>query len=465
MTRRFSRSTFLTSRCSRLLPALALALLFFTHFLSAQGTSSERVYQKSEADVHNALQRLHSSIGGRLPVLDGFVDANYSLDNYSRGYYQCSVQIAPASSSGILVKVTAKITAWYAGSGSAPGGYRVLPSNGRLEADFLDHLDDSLGGTASAQISPAVPASATPPSAAPAPPPPTVPEPAAANASNGGKSDLPIIAPPASLPRGVVIPPYSHADSMPSSPASEYLMSPKEKLEEAKLRKDLKADIQSLEEIRRNQVHPTNLVVVKLAGAPVLSSPVPTAKTIFRAEAGDEFEIVNKQENWVQVRIAGESRGWIKTTELDLTGVAESSRSTAELKRSGIATFHISREDTKPFSGEWGPLHGKTVRIIWVEPTSGSTKSTAGEKRSFAKSVFVKADQELASANEPVAGVVLVFDSADGGQISTTLSTLKEWRAGKLSEASFWKRCALDPSDFLQEPSKTTGGNLNIEAQ
>jgi hypothetical protein len=453
------KSRFLMNTCSRLLPALVLAVLFLPHFVFAQGPVSERVYQKSESDVHKALQQLHSSIGGRLPVLEGFVGTDQALDNYSRGYYQCSVQMTPASSGGTLVKVTAKITAWYAGSGPTPGGYRVLPSNGRLEVDFLDHLDDALGGTASAQISPAAPASAVPTNAAPTPPPAAVSEPNAVNLPNSSKPALLPTAPFASLLSGVVIPPYNPANSLPSPSATEDLMSPKEKLEDAKQRKDLKADIESLEEIQSNQVHPTNLAVVKLAGTPVLSLPAASAKTIFRADEGDEFEILDKQENWVHVRIAGQSRGWIKTTELDLPLVAEPSKSTGDLNRSEAPAFHISREETRSFSGEWEPLHGKMVRIIWVEPASG-LRSSAREKRSFAKSVFSKADQELASANQSVAGVVIVFDSADGGQISTTLSTLRQWRAGSLSEASFWKRCALDPSDVLQEPSKTTGGNL-----
>jgi hypothetical protein len=237
-------------------------------------------------------------------------------------------------------------------------------------------------------------------------------------------------------------------------------MSPREKPEEAEQRKNLRADIQALEEIQRNQVHPTNLAVVKLAGTPVLSSPAPSASAIFQADAGDEFEILDRQENWVDVRIAGQSRGWIKATELDLPGVAEHPGSTGDLDRSETPAFHISREELKPFSGNWEPLNGRTVRIIWVEPASASATSSAGEKRSFAKSVFLKAYRELASTNQPVAGVVIVFDAADGGQISATLPTLKQWQAGSLSESSFWKRCALDPSDFLQEPSRATGGNL-----
>ena len=42
------------------------------------------------------------------------------------------------------MRVTAKITAWYSDSTPALSGYRVLPSNGRIETDLLDHLGELL---------------------------------------------------------------------------------------------------------------------------------------------------------------------------------------------------------------------------------------------------------------------------------------------------------------------------------
>jgi len=52
-----------------------------------------------------------------------------------------------------MVRVNATITAWYTNPGSGKSGYQVLPSNGRLETDFLDRLQEALGD----QASPAVP--------------------------------------------------------------------------------------------------------------------------------------------------------------------------------------------------------------------------------------------------------------------------------------------------------------------
>jgi len=44
------------------------------------------------------------------------------------------------------VRLSAKITAWYADRDVAKSGYEVLASNGRLELDLLDRLDEKLGG-------------------------------------------------------------------------------------------------------------------------------------------------------------------------------------------------------------------------------------------------------------------------------------------------------------------------------
>ncbi len=46
-------------------------------------------------------------------------------------------------------------------------------------------------------------------------------------------------------------------------------------------------------------------------------------------------------------------------------------------------------------------------------------------------------------------GVVIVFDSADGGQIAATLENLKQWQTGNLPEASFWRLCSVDPPELI----------------
>ena len=82
---------------------------------------------------------------GRLPILDGFViPQGQPLESYSRAYYECTLQILPGSSGQNIVRAVAKITAWYTDPEASRSGYRVLPSNGRLENDALDRIDEAL---------------------------------------------------------------------------------------------------------------------------------------------------------------------------------------------------------------------------------------------------------------------------------------------------------------------------------
>jgi Bacterial SH3 domain len=458
----------MTRRICRLFPALVLAV-FLPNASFAQATASQRIFQKSRSDVERALQHLHPSLGGRLPVLDGFVDTAQPLDSYSQGYYQCSVQLTPTGSGGTLVRVTAKITAWYAGAGSGQAGYRVLPSNGRLEGDLLDRMEAALGVTASGRNLPSPnaprsemeaprPISAPPQSETENPSLPATPTPRDTSSSGTGDSAPLRGVPGDSVSGGASAPPSNDANPVPASLANEDLATLRARREKAEQRlKDLSTEVQNLEEIQREQTHPSDLAVVKRPGTPVLSKPG-SSEVLFRADVGDEFQVIEKEENWVHVQISGVSRGWIRRSALEVPDMAEPPRSSAGLNQPEGPAFRVSREETKSFPGNWEPLRGKTVKIVWVEPASSSPTSTADAKRSFAKSLFRKAYQEIASANPPDAGVVIVFDSADGGQISATLATLKEWQAGNLPDPSFWKQCSVDPPELLQETPKSVGG-------
>ncbi|MGC1414468.1 MAG: hypothetical protein WA817_04255 [Candidatus Acidiferrum sp.] len=460
----------MTNRLTRPFSVLAVAVFLLPLFASAQGTPSERVYQKSKSEVEKALQVLRPSLGGRLPVLDGFVNTTEPLDGYSRGYYQCSVEVLPASSGGTLVRIKAEVTAWYAGSASAQAGYRVLPSNGRLEADLLDRLQDTLGGAASGRNLPPVTASARGVGTSPSAPPgsaqlPASPAPSSApNAANPPGRTNSLILPGSTQVSASIenpAPPLNSASSAPPSRTNEDLAALQEKRQKLEQQqKDLSTYVQNLEEIQRNQSHPTDLAVVKRPGTSVMPKPLSSAQALFRADVGDEFPIIEEDGSWVHVQISGESRGWIRRAELDMPSSAGPPRATEQADRSNGPAFHVSREETKPFPGNWEALRGKDVRIVWVEPASTSAPSTADAKRSFAKSVFLKAYREIESASQPVAGIVIVFDSADGGQVSATLATLKGWQAGSLPETTFWKQCAVDPPELLQDSSKTVGGDL-----
>jgi hypothetical protein len=47
----------------------------------------------------------------------------------------------------------------------------------------------------------------------------------------------------------------------------------------------------------------------------------------------------------------------------------------------------------------------------------------------------------------PVEGVVLIFDSADGGMASATVASLREWDGGRISDDEFREQCWFDPPE------------------
>jgi len=53
-----------------------------------------------------------------------------------------------------------------------------------------------------------------------------------------------------------------------------------------------------------------------------------------------------------------------------------------------------------------------------------------------------------------VDGVVIVFDSADGGQIAATIAGIKGLVDGSLPPAEFWRQCSLDPPESFQDSAQ-----------
>ena len=210
---------------------------------------------------------------------------------------------------------------------------------------------------------------------------------------------------------------------------------------------ELTKEAKGLEEILHNQAHPNNLVAVKKSGTPVLVSPIEGAKVLFLATAEDEYEILGSNPSWVHVRISGLSRGWIRRSGVEMPGPsASNARPSDGLAPANAELFQVKDEQIATFPGTWEPLRGKTVKILTVQKTSGN-RSSAQAKLEFAKSVFDREYTELKPASTTAAGVVLIFDSEDGGMAAATLPALQQWKAGMLSDQAFWRRCFFDPPE------------------
>ena len=430
----------LGGRGSSYVGGLVVLLLLSGRSALAQAAPVSRSFQSSKAAVDRALRKLPAYPGGRLPVLDGFViPGDDPLDHYQQGYYQYSVQLVEASDEETAVKVTVKVTAWYVDENPSHSGYRSLPSNGRLEADLLDRLQDVLDGK---PITPQATAADTPAEVA-------VPSTAK---SPGAPSALPDTASTAKA-SSVFQSPESLTSAMsarlPSAPAE-----PPRTVDDART-KQLQQEAKNLEEILRNQSRPNNLASVKDLRAQVFSRPAASAKVLFVADAEDEFQVLDAQGDWVHVQISGPSRGWIRRAQLDLSSVTtEVAASDSGTAGSGVEPFQQTREETATFPGDWAALRGKQVRIIWVQVNEGPKKSGAEAKASYAKSVFRRAFPSVTNESDKVEGVVIVFDSADGGMVATTLPALQRWNQGSLTEDSFWRQCWVDPPEAF---GKTAG--------
>jgi hypothetical protein len=409
----------------------------------------ERTFPQSKTTVEKALRELQSQSAGRLPTLQGFATAGYgSLDQFQRGYYQCSSEIVSLPGGGTRVRVAAKITAWYADPNGSRSGYRVLSSNGRIESDFLDQLQEVVQRSASK----------TDRSSAPAPA-------KAANRSPGPSPTLSAPAPQDTVPGEPILSAKSTGSTkspFASGTGAEGFGSlESRKAVNDRHTDDLTKEAKNLEEIARNQSHPNNLIAVKESGTPILMSPVEGAKILFEASAEDEFEVLDTNPSWVHVRISGLSRGWIRRTAVEMpdsstpdvetkaTSPASQATSTSSLP--GKTPFQVENEQIASFPGSWEPLRGKTVKIISVQEAKDKAGATGSEaKLEYAKSVFEREYVELTREATLAAGVVVVFDAEDGGMMATTLPVLQQWKAGTLSDEALWRRCYFDPPEMFR---------------
>lgn len=447
-------------------PPLFLAILLVTANASAQAKAVERTFSNPLSEVQQVVDDVKSSSSGRLPLLEGFVDVgDQPLKGYERGYYVCTLQVLPAANGGAKVQVTSKITAWYTDPESARSGYRELSSNGHVETDLLDRIEDALAHKASPhapgstiRVPPAGPLYTPPPASQPGPKTPATaapsatPQPAANNspASAAGESSSNRNAPPA-LPGRTASPPTA----LPAAESLESIQARRAIAEERA--RQISADIKGLEQIQQNQVRPVDLVIVKKPGVSIFAKPEEGAQVLFTTEEEDEFQIIGLEGAWVHVEISGASRGWIRRSQVELPssyGGPGGTKAAAPASPANADLFKVTREETNTFSGKWDPLQGKTVRVVWVEPAEGSSSSPA-DKRKFAKYLLLKAYKESASSDEKVAGVVVVFDSADGGQIAATMENLKALQDGSMSDASFWKAASLDPAESFQDSARS----------
>lgn len=405
----------------RAFATLILGLTLSAAALAQNTDALKQSFHAPKVDVEQALKDLNAYQGGRLPFVEGFVGAiDQPLANFQRAYYQYTINVAQATDDEVAVTVNAKISAWYEDKDASKSGYRDLPSNGRLEADLLERVRARLREHA-AEV-----ASARTPLVSP---------------KLMGVEPIPV----AKAESGASEPAAPSTSSAPlKSPftASAGALKPgtTSPEQDAHYRR-LEQEEKSLREVIAAQQHPENLVAVKAAHTAIVATPSETGRVLMYADAEDEFEFLKSENGWVHVQISGLNRGWIRGAQVDMLGTKA-----ATVSATAGEAFKQTKEETSTFPGDWAPLRGKNVKIIWVQPQGNSTQKT---RLNYAESVFRKQAPELNSA-PGVEGVVVVFDAAEGGMAATTVAALRQWGAGTLTDAAFLKECWFDPVDAFR---------------
>lgn len=402
-----------------------LALLACVAAALGQAVPYARSYPNPKAAVEQALKDLQAYSGQKLPILDGFVATTEKpLDRYERGFYQFSIELLPGDSGATVVRLSAKITAWYADRDVTKSGYEVLPSNGRLELDLLDRLQEKLSGK-------------------PVDPPATLQSNVQAPRAKLDLSGVP----------GTVV-------STPPAPVTktsdEVAAIRNQRVLEERRVQQLTTELQNLQEIKQNQAHPQTLLVVSKSETPIFAKASEDSRLLFKAAANDEFEFLDAANGWIHIGISGDSRGYIRQSAVLLPDFVLSRMSqqdqSAEAKFSG---FHIEREEFGNFPADWAALKGKSVKIYTIQPISENPKESGPAVRlEYTLALFERAWKESSSVAQPPDGVVVIFDAADGGIAAATLADIQKYFSGSLKRDAFWAQSYLDPIDAFRPASK-----------
>jgi len=431
------------------LSVIACMVAAWSMLAAAQSKAVERTVHASKADVEATLRSLQAYSGSKLPAVEGFVNAGEEpLDHFRQPYYQYSLKVTSISPTETVVRISAKITAWYAADDASASGYRALPSNGRLESDLFDRMDEALRSKATA---PSTPTATVATSESPDGKVSTGSSNSGTANNEAGSNRTKSNAAPdaASASKAAATSPFHTSNSVAADASTRKVdIAPDKQIQH------LKDEVNALQEILQHQSRPDDLAVVRESGTPVLSTASEKAKVMFLASAEDEFQVLKADGDFVHVQMTPLLRGWVRRSQLDLSNVSAQligPVATPALTPAAGSPFQ-TREETGTFPGDWAPLKGKRVKIVWVQAADGANEGSPEKRASFAKSMFRKSYPELAKVSD-LAGIVIVFDAADGGMAAATAASLQELNVGKLSEDAFWRQCWLDPPEAFHKPT------------
>ena len=360
----------------------------------------EREYPFPIAVVETALRQMGAYTGARLPELEGFViTEGAQLPPYERPYYEYKIALVPVKSDRTVVRVKASISAWYQDPAGQQSGYRALHSNGRLEGDLFDRLEEFL-------------------------------------THNKSK----IVTDPDVLAKRLAGVRQQRLDA---------------ERRVAELQKQLQA-VQSkpitgkvLEYASVN--HPVAIV----------SAPGEPSSLLLRAAPEDEFQVLEHRGGWLRVALEDSRDGWVKSSQVQLVAASPGSAPETHKASPGSADFAVIREEVSLFSGDWPRLKDKQALYVFVRPEGSLVTGSEGRKLHFAETIFRERYQEIVHSSQlSVAGIVVIFLDQRGGVAAASTEDIGRLTEGSLTQGTFLKKCSFDPAGAFENVAtspKTAG--------
>jgi hypothetical protein len=366
--------------------ALLLAAILVSPGLFAQEapTEAHREYPFPVTNIQAALQQMGAYRGARLPTLDGFIRPLHTqFAPYQRPYYEYKIALEPQGNDKTVVRVKAKVSAWFTDPSGKDSGYQAFESNGRLESDLLDRLSDYLNDNRAI---------------------------AGADAEQLKKE---------------------------ISDAHQHRIAAEEQVHQLE---------QQLAAMRDTGSNPAKSAAAYVSAARprtgLVSAPEAKAPVILTTQPDDEFEVASRRGAWLQVKLDDGKMGWLRSSEVNGTPDANG----GQVKVAAVTGFTVIREMASTFSGDWPRLKGKQALYVWARPVGSSLNLQADRKLPFAESVFLQRYQEAAhGAGTGVEGVVVIFLDQAGGVVAASLEDIRQWADGALSQQAFAAKCSLDP--------------------
>jgi len=428
------RSNFATIR--RL--ALLAAVLAGPAACGQQVAPVEKVYGHPQTEVERALRDLGAYATAPLPTLDGFVNADSStFDLYENPQYEFRVKVTEQAVGQTLVSASARVTAWYPNAVPSQSRYVSLPSNGRLERELLDRLTVYLEKRNARQHAGSAPA-ATGSSAFAA-------SSGTLNTTDAARSSAAVpavvkVADPVASSRD-----FSHADAGTLSTEIAKVQAERAAIQQEE--KKLQQQISQLEADRDARRYLSDLAMVKTPQAPIFEENNEFSKVVLRADPEDEFEVTQARFGWVRVRLENFGQGWIRIDDLQLPNEKDATGESAD--------FAEPNEEVAPFTGNWPLLKDKPTLFVVAQPKHAIPKESLGQSQmEFAKHAFLDAYRSAAHSQEKIDGVAVVFLGDKAGMAAATLTEIKQWHKGTVSDKLFLQRCFLSPPEAFRDIPK-----------